>query len=366
MKTSFPSFILLLLLCLALLGCNRGDKPIPPIERMDKYSTTKQYPGKVGTESLAAWKKGVPDIQDVRIKSTADGQVEPALFYASESSRKKPLLVLLHSWSSGYLQVPSLPFALWAEKYDWAYIQPNFRGVFDHPEAMASDLAIQDIMDAVEYAMQNAHIDSSRVYLVGSSGGAMTALVTASRHPDMWAGVAAWVPVFDIPDWYEFNLYYPHRKYNSQIISALGGEPLPGTPAFEEGKKRSPSTQIHQAKDVPIFIAHGINDLLVPASHSIRAFNILADPADTISQEQMDYIVKEQALPEGLEGTSMDAYFAEGDPPVVFSRTSNNVKLLLYVGVHDMAYNPTLLWLNEQRKQMQQDSTAVKATPLAQ
>ncbi|GAB3827885.1 hypothetical protein GCM10028895_40680 [Pontibacter rugosus] len=256
--------------------------------------------------------------------------------------------------------MPSLPFALWAEKYDWAFIQPNFRGVFETPEAMASDVAIQDIMDAVDFAMKKAHIDSSRVYLVGSSGGAMTALVTASRHPDMWAGVAAWVPVFDIPDWYDFNLYYPHRKYNSQIISALGGEPLPDSPAFDAGKKRSPSTQIHQAKDVPIFIAHGINDLLVPASHSIRAFNILAHPSDTISQEQMNYIVKEQALPEGLQGTDQDKYFSNGDPAVVFSRQSNNVKLLLYVGVHDMAYNPTLLWLNEQRKQLAQDSTKVQ------
>ncbi|WP_460880874.1 hypothetical protein [Pontibacter rugosus] len=88
MKTSFHSFILLLFFGLSLVSCKQEDKPIPPIERMSKYTTTKQYPGKVGTESLAAWKKGLPAIQDVQITSTADGQVEPALFYASESSRK--------------------------------------------------------------------------------------------------------------------------------------------------------------------------------------------------------------------------------------------------------------------------------------
>lgn len=355
MRPNFP--ILLLALLLVLSACNR-DKPLPPIERLDGYTTTKKYPGKVGTESLRLWKKGIPEIQDVKITSTADGKQEPALFYASESGRKKPLLVLLHSWSSGYLQVPSLPFALWAKKYDWAFIQPNFRGVFDHPEAMASDLAIQDIMDAVEYAKANADIDTTRIYLVGSSGGAMTALVTASRHPKTWAGVAAWVPVFDIVDWYQFNLYYPHRKYNSQIIAALGDEPLEGTAAAQEGKKRSPSTYISQAQDVPIFIAHGINDLLVPASHSIRAFNILAHPQDTISQQQMEYIVEEQALPEELNGNYTDELFAPQDPEVVFVRESNNVKLVLYVGVHDMAYSPTLLWLNEQRKHTQAQPVA--------
>ncbi|WP_276497856.1 alpha/beta hydrolase family protein [Pontibacter litorisediminis] len=351
MKIDFrPAKLLLpLLLCLLFAACNR-DKPIPPIAPLEGYTTTKQYPGNVGDESLEDWKKELKDIEVVQIKSTMDGKVEPALFYESKSSRKKPLLVVLHSWSSGYLQVPSIPFALWAEKYDWAFIQPNYRGVFEHPEAMASDMAVQDIVDAVDYAMQHADIDSSRVYLVGSSGGAMTALVTASRHPELWAGVAAWVPVFDIPEWYDFNLYYPHRKYNKQIIAALGGEPLPGTPAEEEGKKRSPSTQVHQAKEVPIFLAHGINDLLVPPSHSIRAYNILAAPADTISKEDMAYIVKEQAIPEDMQGQADDPYFGASDPEVVFSRKSDNVKLVLYVGVHDMAYNATLLWLNDQQK----------------
>ncbi|TPE45023.1 dipeptidyl aminopeptidase [Pontibacter mangrovi] len=350
------SVLLVLLLWVALPGCNQ-DKPIPPIERMSQYTTTKQYPGKVGDESLDDWKKHLKGIEVVQIKSTLDSKTEPALFYESKSSRKKPLLVLLHSWSSGYLQVPSIPFALWAEKYDWAFIQPNYRGVFETPEAMASDVAIQDIMDAVDYAMQHANVDSSRVYLVGSSGGAMTALVTASRHPDIWAGVAAWVPVFDIPEWFQFNLNYPHRHYNSQITAALGGEPLEGTPAEKEGKRRSPSTQLQQAKEVPIFLAHGINDLLVPPSHSIRAFNILANPADTISQEQMDYIVKEQAIPESLQGEASDPYFGPGDPEVVFSRKSDNVRLVLYVGVHDMAYNSTLLWLNDQQKKQPQPAS---------
>ncbi|MCC9165980.1 alpha/beta hydrolase family protein [Pontibacter harenae] len=324
--------------------------PIPPIERMQEYTTSKQYPATFAAESIEEWRKQIPEVQNIAIKSTADGQVDSALYFASESDRKKPLLVVLHSWSSEFLQEVSLPYAHWAKKYDWAFIQPNYRGAFETPEAMASDVAIQDIVDAVHYAMEHDHIDSSRVYLVGSSGGAMTALVAASRHPELWAGVMAWVPVFDIVDWYQFNLNYPHRHYNDQICAALGGEPLPDTEVAKEAKQRSPSTQIHQAKDVPIFLAHGINDLLVPPSHSIRAFNILAAPEDTISQEQMDYIVAEQALPPGLDSTATDKYFAQGDPPVVFERSSNNVKLILYKGVHDMAYNPSLLWLNDQRK----------------
>ena len=59
----------------------------------------------------------------------------------------------------------------------------------------------------------------------------MTALVAAGRHPEIWAGVVAWVPVFDLVDWYAFSQNYPHRDYNRHVVAACGGEPLPGTPA---------------------------------------------------------------------------------------------------------------------------------------
>lgn len=319
--------------------------------RMDEYTTSKQYPAKFADESIEKWKEQIPEIREIRIKSTIDGDEQPALFYTSETTGPRPLLVMLHSWSSEYLQQVSIPFALWSKEYDWAFMHPNYRGKFDKPEAMASDLAIQDLIDAVNYAKANAEIDESRIYILGSSGGAMTALVAAGRHPDIWAGVMAWVPVFDLVDWYEFSQYYPHRDYNTHIVTACGGEPLPGTPAAEEAKRRSPSTYIHNAKDVPIFLAHGTVDVLVPPDHSIRAFNILAEPSDTISQKEIDYLLKEQALPEGMEGiTNRDKYFGSKDPKVLFMRESANVRLVLFEGVHDMAYNPGLLWLNEQQK----------------
>lgn len=320
------------------------------IERMKKYTTSKEYPATFAEESFREWRRQMPEIKDVSIRSSADGKMEPSLFYASGSDKKKPLLVVLHSWSSEYLQEVSLPYALWAKKHDWAFIHPNFRGAFNRPEATASDLAIQDIVDAVNYAKQQANVDPSRIYLVGSSGGAMTALVAAGRHPEIWAGVVAWVPILDLVDWYDFNQYYPHREYNDHIVASCGGEPIPGTEAAKECNSRSPITYLDNAQSVPIFLIHGINDVLVPPDHSMRAFNILANPKDRIPEEQMEYIVDEEALPPGLKGTSDDPYFAKPDPDVVFERKSNNVKLVLYEGVHDMAYNPSLLWLADQQR----------------
>ncbi|MHC2993557.1 dipeptidyl aminopeptidase [Pontibacter sp. HJ8] len=349
----YLSLIFCLLSTLALLTSCRKEREEKAVDRMDQYTTTKAYPSKFTDESLEKWKQQVPEIQKISIKSTLDGKEQPALFYTSETTGKRPLLVMLHSWSSEYLQIKSIPFALWSKEYDWAFIHPNYRGKFDNPEAVASDLAIQDIVDAVNYAKQHADIDTSRIYILGSSGGAMTALVAAGRHPEIWAGVVAWVPVFDLVDWYAFSQYYPHRDYNRHVVAACGGEPLPGTAAAAECMRRSPVTYIHNAKDVPIFLAHGTNDVLVPPDHSIRGYNLLANPADTIAQKDIDYILKEQAIPEGMEGaTNRDKYFGAKDPKVVFERESANVRLVLFVGVHDMAYNPGLLWLNEQQKKM--------------
>jgi len=353
--------IIWLLSAFSLFSSCAKERQEKPVKRMEDYTTSKKYPSRYGDESLEKWKKQVPEIQQVSIKSTADGTMQPALFYTSKTTGPRPLLVMLHSWSSEYLQVVSIPLALWSKEYDWAFIHPNYRGKFDKPEAVASDLAIQDIVDAVNYAKQHADIDTSRIYIMGSSGGAMSALVAAGRHPEIWAGVVAWVPVFDLVDWYAFSQYYPHRDYNRHVVAACGGEPLPGTPAAAECKRRSPSTYIHNAKNVPIFLAHGTIDVLVPPDHSIRAFNILANPQDTISQKDMAYIDKEQKIPEGLAKTSQEnRYFGPADPEVVFTRQSDNVLLTLFVGVHDMAYNPGLLWLNEQRK-----ITPVAAAPVA-
>ncbi|MEJ8800873.1 alpha/beta hydrolase family protein [Pontibacter sp. H249] len=348
-----------LLVLLTLFSSCRRERQEKDVKRMKEYSTSKKYPSKFADESLERWKQQVPDIQDVKIKSTADGSMQPSLFYTSNTTGKRPLLVMLHSWSSEYLQLVSVPFAKWAMKYDWAFIHPNYRGKFNNPDAMASDLAIQDIVDAVNYAKQNSEIDESRIYIMGSSGGAMTALVAAGKHPEIWAGVVAWVPVYDLVDWYAFSQNYPHRDYNRHVVAACGGEPLPGTPAAEECKRRSPSMYLQNAKGVPIFLAGGTEDVLVPVSHTIRAFNVLAAPEDTISKADMEYLDEEQQLPDDLKETSDEfKYFGGSDPDVVFARQSGDVRLVLFKGVHDMAYNPGLLWLNEQRKKITAPATS--------
>ena len=65
--------------------------------------------------------------QEIYIKSTLDGTLQPSLFYKSTSAQKRPLLVGLHTWSfDRFNQIHNmLPMA---EKYDFNLLLPEFRG----------------------------------------------------------------------------------------------------------------------------------------------------------------------------------------------------------------------------------------------
>jgi len=138
----------------------------------------------------------------VDVTSTKDGSPQKVVYYQPDSAAKNlagpavPLLVFLHSWSGSIEQGPMLVGL--AKQRGWVMIAPAFRGINNNPEACASDLASQDIIDAVEYAKSHARIDTDRIYLVGGSGGGHMSLIMAARAPGLWAGVSAWVPISDL------------------------------------------------------------------------------------------------------------------------------------------------------------------------
>jgi acetyl esterase/lipase len=298
-----------------------------------------------------AWRRVAPKVEDVHIPSSSDGSAQSALFFAPEDPEPRPLLVVLHSWSVDYLDPTSVPYALWAERNGWVFIHPDYRGRFDNPEATGSELAVRDILDAVEYARSHAHVDPTRIYIAGYSGGAMMALNMAGRFPELWAGVVAWVPVFDLVQWHsETRHKYP--RYAREIRRSCSGEPLPGSAAEQECLRRSPRTYLERARDanVPIYIATGINDPFVSPSHSIAAFNLLAHEDDRFSEEQLERIAHERLVPSQLDGVSADPVYEAAGKPLLLRRASGPVTLQIFRGRHDVIYNAGLLWLAEQRR----------------
>ncbi len=303
--------------------------------------------GATGAGNSESWPK---DVCEISYPCRADKTHQPAMYYASGNSGR-PLLVGLHTWSTDYTQIAS-PYAQWCIDNDWVFIYPDFRGPNSAPQACGSELAVEDIESAVEYACKKENVNQNRIYLAGVSGGGHMAMLMAARRPEIWAGVSAWCGISDIAKWY-YETKTAKRGYYLHIEKTCGGEPVEGSAYHSDCLKRSPLTFLHNATKVKIDINAGIHDGhtgSVPISHSIDAFNILADTADRIDEAQKNFFVQQEKVPPDLVTSEKidDPYY--GEKIVLFRRESNNARLTIFEGGHEIIYPAALNWLASQAK----------------
>lgn len=198
---------------------------------------------------------------EILIKSTLDGTMQPSLFYKANGEEKRPLLVGLHTWSfDRFNQIENmLPFA---EENNFNLLLPEFRGanLAGNPEcqkACGSSFACQDVMDAIQYVIDNENADAENVFLLGASGGGMMALLLAGKHPESFKAVGAFVPVCDLIEWQTHG-------YGKHIIACCGTE--------EEMRNRSPISYVEGIAKSNTKIFHGKFDPFVPRAHSIDLY----------------------------------------------------------------------------------------------
>ena len=292
---------------------------------------------------LAWWPK---QVRRIWYRSPADASYQPALFYAPRTRRPVPLLVALHTWHGDYMERSSVPYARYAIENDWAFIHPHFRGPNIQPEATGSDLVIADILAAVDYARGRATVDPQRIYLIGASGGGHAALLVAARHPHIWAGVSAWVPVTNLEAWYAETL---HTRVPGDLESACGGPPGVSPEVDLEYRRRSPLTYLHPGLSIPIDLNTGIHEDLVPVSHALQAFNLLAAPQDRLPEGEILYFARHALVPPRLVADYSDP--AYGERQVLFRRQSGKVRITVFDGGHEILYKTGLNWLAKQVKE---------------
>lgn len=293
-------------------------------------------------------------VKDVYYQSSADNSLQPAFVYAPKRVEEpRPLLVALHTWSNDFRQEGGQPlFGEWCMDNDWFLIHPNFRGKNRTPDALGSDLAVGDIVSAVEYMKANYNVDENRIYLCGTSGGGHMSLLMAGRHPEIWAGVSAWCPITDIQVWWEQKTAEGPERYAEEIEKACGGKPGIDPEATEEARKRSPLTYLSNAAGVNLDINHGIEDGRrgsVPFTHSLYAFNRIVEGADAISQEDIDFLYEKQKVPEGQAKAKRDPVYGKRKQPV-FRKTAGNCRITIFDGGHEIIHEAALNWLRLQEK----------------
>jgi pimeloyl-ACP methyl ester carboxylesterase len=300
-----------------------------------------------GNDLPSAWPA---QVQKIAFVSSADASEQPAAFYHSGAPGVKPLLVALHTWSYDYDQEMNIPYAEWCIVHDWILIAPSFRGPNHRSEATGSALAVQDVLDAAAYAETHAPVDPCRVCLVGVSGGGHMALLMAGRAPERWTAVSAWAPITDLAAWHA-ECRAAGRPYADDLEHACGGAPGDSPAVDAQYRARSPLTYLRPDIRTPLDINTGILDGhtgSVPISHALRAFNALAAPDDRISDGEIAHLVEHAAVPPGLQGEWPDPLY--GEKHVLFRRQSNNARVTIFEGSHEIIYEAALSWLTRHVK----------------
>jgi pimeloyl-ACP methyl ester carboxylesterase len=297
-----------------------------------------------GVVAALGW--GAVAVERVEIRSTFDGKMQPALAFVPPGEQAVPLVVFLHSWSAHYdaEKANEVPLEE-ARRRGWAWVAPEFRGPNDHPEACGSDEAVQDVLDAVEWMKRRRKIDERRIYVMGGSGGGYMTLVMVGRAPQVWAAASAWVPISDLAAWYEFSKSVDSR-YWKMMEGCFGGSPVNNL-AQQEYRRRSPVYFLRQGREVPLDIQAGIRDGhtgSVPVSHSLRAFNAVAAPAERISDADIEAMTRLAAVPAGLKGTVINE---ERIHPVLFRRASGRARVTVFDGGHDTDFRAAMQWLEQ-------------------
>lgn len=205
--------------------------------------------------------------QELWIQSTADGTLQPSLFYQASGTEKRPLLVGLHTWSfERFNQIKNmLPYA---QKYNFNLLLPEFRGnnLESNPncrQACGSEYAKQDIKDAIDYALEHCNADPENVFLLGLSGGGHMALLMCGFCPEYFRAAGAYVPITDLLKWRE-----QHPNYGRHAMACCGG-------SEEEMRVRSPMSYLDTIAKANLKIFHGKYDPVVPVSHSLELYDAL-------------------------------------------------------------------------------------------
>lgn len=306
-----------------------------------------------------------PWVRTVAYTSTGDHTKQLTQFYVPRDAEGPvPLLVGLHSWGGDYTQKLGVAYARWAVSQGWAFLHPNFRGPNRGPDTTGSDLVVEDVISAVEYAFEHANIDRDRVYLIGYSGGGHVGLLLAGRAPSYWAAVSAWGPISDLALWHE-QVTRVAPRYLRSIESCCGGPPGASAAIDNQYRRRSPLGVLPLARgqvafDLNAGLYDGHRGAPVPVRQALLAFNALAAPEDAFTDADIAHLTRHAEIPDHLRHELVaDPVYEHRSP--VYRRTSGPVRVTLFKGGHNMLPEPGLTWLAQQRRSTTLEARARRA-----
>ncbi|MEU6701959.1 S9 family peptidase [Pseudonocardia sp. NPDC046786] len=193
--------------------------------------------------------------------------------------RDLPTVVLLHGgpwYRDSWTYDPEVQ--LLANR-GYAVLQVNFRGSTGygkaHMQAAIGQFAGRmhdDVIDALDWAIDQGYTDRDRVAIYGSSYGGYAALVGASFTPDRFAAAISYTGMSDLVDLSDRIIPFARKMLVNSYVRYFGD---PSDPAQKADMlARSPITRVDDIT-APVLLVHGANDLRVHRSNSDRVVEAL-------------------------------------------------------------------------------------------
>ncbi|HBR99120.1 MAG TPA: peptidase [Gammaproteobacteria bacterium] len=269
----------------------------------------------------------------VRVEiSRADKTTQPAYYLSAPQGDPKPLVVSLHTWSGDYTQHD--PLAPLIQQAGWNYIHPNAQGPNNTPNACLSDRVIHDIDDAIQFALDQGHVDAKNIFVVGASGGGYTALGAYLRSRHTVRAYLAWVPISNLLAWFHQAPYH-NEQYANDILACTDSRN--GTLNEDEAKRRSPLYwPLPDKLPQRIELYAGIDDGhtgAVPISHTINFYNRIAGALGH-DQNRVTEAAATQLLTRAIDRTLTVGVL--GDRGVFYQQDTGPVSLSIFDGGHEL------------------------------
>ena len=216
-------------------------------------------------------------VDSVVLWSERDGnRIYGMMYYDTNKSKKQPAVILSHS--SSLTHEAMMGYASAIAKMGYAAYCFDFCGSSDKSQSdgatdeMTVFTEVEDLRAVVKTVKSLEYVDSSKIYLLGSSQGGLVSALLADECPDEFAGMILFYPAFNIPDmvkmfsgfgnwgdlgnWGDFGDFSGMMSMSEAYINSI----------------KDFDVWSHIGKfDKPVCIIHETSDMIVPISNSEKA-----------------------------------------------------------------------------------------------
>lgn len=212
-------------------------------------------------------------VQAFKVKSSDGIEVDAFLAHPPLAEERPPLVVMPHGGPVGIMDLRTFdPLVQYLARSGFAVLQVNYRGSGGYGRAFEESghrqwgRGIEDDIDAaVEHVMAQGSFATDRMCVVGASYGGYSALMSVIRHPTRYRCAATLSGVTDIALMFNSSDWASSGVLREKMVQVTGDPDLD----YDELRKYSPVYRA-SAIQVPIYLAHGIDDRRVDVDHAYR------------------------------------------------------------------------------------------------